>query len=253
MKVITVSNYKGGCAKTTTAVNLAYDLAAEESKRVLLIDADPQGNASYILWRYNPNANTLCKLYDGRPLKSLIRRSKYKGLDIVPAITELEKVNQVSGGLNPNELRRQIDGISDRYDYVVIDCQPTMQFLTISALYAADLVIVPFKAAGFNINGLELMQDYLENAAKKREYAEGLSYACLLTMFNGRTKSLNRVMDLIEQDSYTIFDTMISFSAICESAEDKKVRKPLLKHRRNSKVAADYLELTKEVLQEIGE
>ena len=128
-----------------------------------------------------------------------------------------------------------------------------MQFLTISALYAADLVIVPFKAAGFNINGLELMQDYLENAAKKREYAEGLSYACLLTMFNGRTKSLNRVMDLIEQDSYTIFDTMISFSAICESAEDKKVRKPLLKHRRNSKVAADYLELTKEVLQEIGE
>ena len=101
MKVITVSNYKGGCAKTTTAVNLAYDLAAEESKRVLLIDADPQGNASYILWRYNPNANTLCKLYDGRPLKSLIRRSKYKGLDIVPAITELEKVNQVSGGLNP--------------------------------------------------------------------------------------------------------------------------------------------------------
>ncbi|MDE7430605.1 MAG: ParA family protein [Lachnospiraceae bacterium] len=253
MKVITVSNYKGGCAKTTTAVNLAYDLAAEESKRVLLIDADPQGNASYILWRYNPNANTLCKLYDGRPLKSLIRRSKYKGLDIVPAITELEKVNQVSGGLNPNELRRQIDGISDRYDYVVIDCQPTMQFLTISALYAADLVIVPFKAAGFNINGLELMQDYLEDAAQKRKYEEDLNYACLLTMLDSRTKSFNRAKELMGQNTYAIFDTFISFSAACESAEDKQVRKPLLKHRKNSKVAADYLTFTKEVLSEIGE
>lgn len=253
MKVIAISNYKGGCAKTTTAVNLAYDLAAEEGKRVLLIDADPQGNASYILWKYSPYANTLCRLYSGKALSSLIRRSKYRNLDIVPSMAELEQVNKKSGVLDPNELRRQIDSVVDRYDYVVVDCQPTMQFLTISSLYAADLVIVPFKAAGFNINGLELMQDYLEEAAQKRDYGENLNYACLLTMFNGRTKSLNRVMDLIEQDTYTIFDTTISFSAVCESAEDKKVRKPLLKHRRNSKVAADYLELTKEVLSEMGE
>ena len=112
---------------------------------------------------------------------------------------------------------------------------------------------MPFKAAGFNINGLELMQDYLESAAQKREYGEDLNYACLLTMFNGRTKSLNRVMDLIEQDAYTIFDTTICFSTICENAEDRSVRKPLLKHRRNSKVAADYLEFTREVLSEMGE
>lgn len=253
MKVIAVSNYKGGCAKTTTAVNLAYDLAAEEGKRVLLIDADPQGNASYILWRYNPNANTLCKLYGGKALSSLIRRSKYRNLDIVPSMSGLEQVNKESVTLDPDELRRQIDNIADRYDYVIIDCQPTMQFLTISALYAADLVIVPFKAAGFNINGLELMQDYLEDAAQKRKYERNLNYACLLTMFNGRTKSLNRVMDLIEQDSYTIFDTTISFSTICENAEDRSVRKPLLKHRRNSKVAADYLEFAREVLSEMGE
>lgn len=253
MKVIAVSNYKGGCAKTTTAVNLAYDLAAEEGKHVLLIDADPQGNASYILWRYNPNANTLCKLYGGKALSSLIRRSKYRNLDIVPSMSGLEQVNKESVTLDPDELRRQIDNIADRYDYVIIDCQPTMQFLTISALYAADLVIVPFKAAGFNINGLELMQDYLEDAAQKRKYEGNLNYACLLTMFNGRTKSLNRVMDLIEQDSYTIFDTTISFSTICENAEDRSVRKPLLKHRRNSKVAADYLEFAREVLSEMGE
>lgn len=253
MKVIAVSNYKGGCAKTTTAVNLAYNMAAEENKRVLLIDADPQGNASYILWKYNPNADTLYKLYGGKTFKSLIRRSRYINLDIVPSMTGLEEANRQQNMLNPNLLRRRIEDIAGRYDYVVIDCQPTMQFLTISALYAADLVIVPFKAAGFSINGLELMQEYLENAAQKREYAEELNYACLLTMFSGRTKSLNRVMELIEQDAYTIFDTTISFSTACESAEDKNVRKPLLKHRRNSKAAADYLELTKEVLSEMEE
>lgn len=255
MKVIAVSNYKGGCAKTTTAVNLAYDLAAEEDKRVLLIDADPQGNASYILRRYNPNADTLRRIYENRrrTIESLIRRSKYKNLDVVPSMAELEQVNREAEvrGLDYNLLRRQIDSLADRYDYVVIDCQPTMQFLTISALYAADLVIVPLKAAGFSINGLELMRDYLEDAAQKREYAGDLNYACLLTMFNGSRKSLNRITELIEQDAYTILDTLISFSTICENAEDKKVRKPLLKHRKNSKVAADYLELTKEILTEM--
>lgn len=251
MKVIAVSNYKGGCAKTTTAVNLAYDLAAEEEKRVLLIDADPQGNASYILWRYNPNANTLCRLYGGKALSSLIRRSKYRNLDIVPSMSGLEQVNKESGALDPNELRRQIDNIADRYDYVIIDCQPTMQFLTISALYAADLVIVPFKAAGFCINGLELMRDYLEDAAQQREYIKDLQYACLPVMFNGRGKSINRIKKLAEQDAYAIFDTFVSFSTVCENAEDQSVRKPLLKHRKNSRVAADYLELTKEILSVI--
>lgn len=252
MKVISVSNYKGGCAKTTTAVNLAYNLAAEEGKRVLLIDADPQGNASYILWKYNPNADTLYRLYGGKKLKSLIRRSRYTNLDIVPSTAGLEEVNRQHKMLNPNLLRGRIEDIADRYDYVVIDCQPTMQFLTTSALYASDLVIVPFKAAGFCINGLELMRECLENAAQEREYAEDLNYACLLTMFNGRKKSLERVMELIGQDAYTIFDTMISFSTICENAEDRNVRKPLLRHRKRSRVAADYLELTKEVLSEIG-
>ena len=175
MKVIAVSNYKGGCAKTTTSVNLAYNLAAEEDKRVLLIDADPQGNASYILWRYNPNADTLRSLYENsrRTIKNLIRRSKYKNLDIVPSMTGLEQVNRELDvrGLDLNALRRQIDSLTDRYDYVVIDCQPTMQFLTISALYAADLVVVPFKAAGFSMNGLELMRDYLEDAAQQRAYS----------------------------------------------------------------------------------
>ncbi len=255
MKVITVSNYKGGCAKTTTAVNLAYDLAAVEDRRVLLIDADPQGNASYILWRYNPNADTLSRVYGGRELKSLVRRSKYKNLDIVPSMAELEQVNRESDarGLDANELRRQIDSLADRYDFVVIDCQPTMQFLTISALYAADLVVVPFKAAGFSINGLELMQDYLADAAQQRRYDRDLLYACLPVMFNGRKRSMDRIKKLMEQDAYAIFDTFVCASAICENAEDQSVRKPLLKHRKKSKVAADYLELTKEILLVMGE
>ena len=142
---------------------------------------------------------------------------------------------------------------ADRYDFVVIDCQPTMQFLTISALYAADLVVVPFKAAGFSMNGLELMQDYLADAAQQRHYDSDLLYACLPVMFNGRKKSIDRIRRLMELDAYAVFDTFVRFSAVCENAEDQSVRKPLLKHRRKSKVAADYLELTKEILSVMGE
>jgi cellulose biosynthesis protein BcsQ len=124
-----------------------------------------------------------------------------------------------------------------------------MQYLTKSALYAADLVIVPFRSSGFAINGLELMQNYLIKAAEHRAYDADLQYACLCTMFSGRKKSLERIIDLTKIDEYTIFDTVIRFSAICESAEDSSVRKPLLKHRKNSNVTLDYLDLTDEVIK----
>jgi chromosome partitioning protein len=248
MKVIVISNYKGGVGKTTTAVNLAYDLAAARDRKVLLIDADPQGNASYILYKYNPNACTLYDAYKRRSLKGVIRRSKYHNLDIVPAWDELDTAN-VSGKTDYDVLRELVESVADRYDYIVIDCQPTMQYLTKSALYAADLVIVPFRSSGFAINGLELMQNYLIKAAEHRAYDADLQYACLCTMFSGRKKSLERIIDLTKIDEYTIFDTVIRFSAICESAEDSSVRKPLLKHRKNSNVTLDYLDLTDEVIK----
>jgi chromosome partitioning protein len=249
MKVIVISNYKGGVGKTTTAVNLAYDMAAAKDKRVLLIDADPQGNASYILYKNSPNTSTLYEAYERNNLKGVIRRSKYHNLDIIPAIQTLEQANEKGREWGLDMLREMMETVEDRYDYIVVDCQPTMQFLTKSAIYASDLVIVPFRSSGFAINGLELMQEYLTKASEERRYDADLQYACLCTMFSGRKKGIERIVDLTTIDAYTIFDTFIRYSAVCESAEDSSVRKPLLKHRRNSSVTLDYLELTDEVIK----
>lgn len=245
MKTIAVSNYKGGVAKTTTAVNVAYNMA-EKGNRVLLVDADPQGNASYMIWKYSPSAKTLVDgIENGKFANVIVRRSRFKNLDIIPATAELEKLNKRDDYFM---LRLFLGDVENKYDYCIIDCQPTMQYLTKSALVAADLAVVPFKAEGYSINGLELMSDFFTeiNGYRQEIGQKELDYRCLVTMFKQNRKNLDRVIGLIEKSEYPVFDTVISFSQACDSSVD--ARKPLSMHRSKASATEDYRKLSEDVL-----
>lgn len=250
MKIIAVGNYKGGSGKTTTAVNLAYDLAVLKEKRVLLIDADPQGHASYMLWKYNPNALTLRNvLLDDKPIKRAIRKSRFKNIDILPATEVLEAVNSHMTELEElTELRDALKPLveEDAYDICIIDCQPTMQPLTLNVLVAADLLLIPIEAYAFAMNGMKIMMGFMDDMQKIR--GQELPYAGVVVKYHESQKNLDKIMNLIERDGYIVLDSVITYSMACCTSQD--ARKPLLCHRKNSKATKDYISLMEELLRE---
>lgn len=244
-RIIAVSNYKGGVGKTTTASNIAYILAKSNYK-VLLIDADPQGSSSYMLWKYSESAKTLkYVLQDKKNIKGAIRRSRFKNLDIIPAIAELEVVNK-DDNIPIQRLSEEIKKLEkDRYDYIIIDCQPTMQTLTRSAIYASDLLLVPFNPDGFSVAGLELMKDFILEVEQIRD--NDIEYACLVTKLESRD-DLKVIMKLMETTDYQLLNTVIRYSRACKTSIN--ARKPLLMHRKKDKATLDYIELAAELTGE---
>ena len=247
-RIITISNYKGGVGKTTTAVNMAYILAAV-GKKVLLIDADPQANASYMVWKYSESAKTLRDvLCYNKNMKSVIRRSRFKNLDIIPAQAEVEVVNErIRGDKQLYEALQilPIEGERYEYDYIIIDCQPTMQTLTKSAIYAADLLLIPFNTDGFSTAGLELMQDFIHQIEDERGDARPLEHRCIVTRMKKGKKELERIMKVMRENDFNISGKAIRESKACVTSID--TRKPVLMHRKKDDVTEDYIELVSEI------
>ena len=248
-RVLAVANQKGGVGKTTTAINLSAALAANDLK-VLLIDSDPQGNATTGLGvAKSPDRSSLYHvlLGDATP-ESAIVKTDFEGLDVIPADKNLIGANLELVEIESRELRlrERLKPVRQEYPFIVIDCPPALDLLTLNALLAADAVVVPIQCEFFALEGISELMDTIERI--REGYGHPLEIeGILLTMFDDRTNLTRQVAnDLKEFFTNQVFQTVIPRSI--RLAEAPSFGKPILSYDPRSKGAESYIQLAKEIL-----
>jgi chromosome partitioning protein len=244
-RIYALANQKGGVGKTTTAVNLAACLA-EAGERSLVIDLDPQANATSGLGM-RANGTSSYDLLDGAPLAELVHPTAFANLDLVPAKPDLAGAVVELSGRSDGEryLSQSLASGSERYDFVFLDCPPSLGPLTVNALVAADRVIVPVQAEYFALEGLAGLLDTL--SLVRRELNPRLTVAgMLLTMHDGRTRLAQEVeREIREHFPELVFDTVIPRNV--RVGEAPSFGKPVIHHDPHCAGADAYFELAKEV------
>lgn len=250
--MIAIANQKGGVAKTTTAINLSACLA-ELGKHVLLVDLDPQGNATsgMGLAKHKLTRCIYDVLINDIPLEQVVQKTDQKNLKVVPARIQLAgaEIELVSLISREGKLRIALENIKESYDFIFIDCPPSLGLLTLNALTAATDVIIPIQCEYYALEGLTLLMNTLERVRKHLNPNLNILGA-LLTMFDARTNLAIQVVDEVKKYfPQKVFKTIISRNVRLSEAPSHG--KPINSYDTRSRGAEVYRELAKEVLERV--
>ncbi len=250
-RILTIANQKGGVGKTTTAVNLAASLAAAE-RRTLLIDLDPQGNAGSALGiRRDDSENSVYEvLLDGRPLREAVRKTELKYLDLVPASKHLvgAELELAEHEDRVRRLKDAVDTLADEYEFVIIDCPPSLGLLTLNGLVAARGVMIPLQCEYYALEGLADVLKTIE-LVKASANPELKVDGIVLTMYSVNNLANQVAEEIRKTFADQVFKTVIPRNVRLSEAPSHG--KPILLYDVASKGCQSYLDLAREVAERL--